>query len=225
MESEFWSFGYLFEEQKYRKAAIFIGEYIHYSVFFEVHCITALSCCLLIRHWGLYLSQLNDSFKSKDFNVFCKKDMEVLSDYNILEENIRLLKQTLSTPLFAILLSCSLNLYGALAMVLKVKLPPFLMAEYVMDVFMNIAVIFSLIICGSKIPDGIQQIKETAGLEIEKYKLRIWSRGKDIFFLERLEKKDVIFLSAGGMVDIKKGLMLSVVGVLFTYELVILNLE
>ncbi|GBM76714.1 hypothetical protein AVEN_229309-1, partial [Araneus ventricosus] len=77
----------------------------------------------------------------------------------------------------------------------------------------------------SKIPEAIQQIKETASVLIEKNHLSTLSKGKDVSFLERLEKKEEIFLSAGGMVDLKKGLMLSIVGAFLTYGFLILNLD
>ncbi|GBM15160.1 hypothetical protein AVEN_178761-1 [Araneus ventricosus] len=223
-ESKFWSLGYKHEEQKYRMIVTFIGEYIHYNVFFEFLCITALSYCLLISQYVAYLSQFNARLRNMNFNVLTQKGFEVLSSYNSLEVNIHLLKQTLSTALFLILLSCSLNTYGALAFYLTQNITPFLIVEYAMDAFMGSVVIYSLIIYSSKIPEAIQQIKETAGFLIENYQLSILSRGKAAFFLDRLEKKNVIFLSAGGMVDLKKSLLLSIIGAFFSYGLLILNL-
>ncbi|GBN16414.1 hypothetical protein AVEN_256445-1 [Araneus ventricosus] len=94
-----------------------------------------------------------------------------------------------------------------------------------MNATMGIMVIVSLTIYSCKIPEAIQHIKETACTLIEKHQMSIMRRGKDVSFLDRLEKKDAIFLSAGGMVDMKKSLLLSITGVLFSYGLVILNLE
>ncbi|GBM19302.1 hypothetical protein AVEN_200241-1 [Araneus ventricosus] len=224
--SMFWTFGYVFKEREYQIAVSLMGEYIYNTVFFEFPCITTLAYCLLIKQCVFPLCQFKTNLKSLHFDMLLQKGFKILRAYNILEENIRLLKQMLSTPMFAILLSCSMNLYSALDMSLgEEEIPLSLIASQIILAFIPSIVIVSLITCSSKIPEAIQQIKETAGILIEKNHLSTLSKGKDVSFLERLEKKEEIFLSAGGMVDLKKGLMLSIVGAFLTYGFLILNLD
>ncbi|GBO02607.1 hypothetical protein AVEN_107510-1 [Araneus ventricosus] len=118
-----------------------------------------------------------------------------------------------------------MNLYGALDLSLGKEIPLSLHVKYAIDAFIYSIVIVSLIIYSSEIPEAIQQIKETAGRLIEKNHLSTLSRGKDASFLERLEKKNVIFLTAGGMADLKMSLLMSIVGAFLTYGFLILNLE
>ncbi|KAF8767243.1 hypothetical protein HNY73_020227 [Argiope bruennichi] len=224
-ETTFWAFGYKFEERKYDVASWSIGEYIQYAVFLEFFCIVTLSGCLLIRHCGIQLTLFHLSLKSMDYNVLIQNALEVLNDYKKLEENIRLLKQVSSMPLFLILLNCCLNLYGGLAYFLKGGIVDFLAIQYAIFSLMGILAMTTLILYSSIIPEIIQEIKETSGHLIEKHQLNIPRRGKETFFLKRLEKKNVIFLSAGGMVDLKKSLILSIIGALFTYGLLIINLN
>ncbi|KAF8767247.1 hypothetical protein HNY73_020231 [Argiope bruennichi] len=150
---------------------------------------------------------------------------EALKCYNILEENICLLKQTLSKPLFAILLTSSINLYYALDFCLKEDELVFYSIAFLIDASVGILAILSIIIYSSKIPETIKKIKKTAGCLIERQQISVLNKGMDVSFLYRLEKKEVIFLSAGGMVDLKMSLLLSIIGALFTYGLLLLNLE
>ncbi|GBN89839.1 hypothetical protein AVEN_41986-1 [Araneus ventricosus] len=225
MTSMFWSFGYLFKEREYQIAVSVMGEFMYYTVFFEFPCITTLSYCLLIKQCVFPLSQFKTNLKGLHSDMLSQKCFKILKAYNVLEENIRLLKQLLSTPLFAILLSCSMNLYGALDLSLGKEIPSSLLAKYFIDASIHSIAIVSLITYSSEIPEAIQQIKETAGLLIEKNHLSTMSRGIELSYLERLEKKEEIFLSAGGMVDLKKSLLLSIAGAFLTYGFLIISLE
>ncbi|GBO19144.1 hypothetical protein AVEN_166038-1 [Araneus ventricosus] len=153
------------------------------------------------------------------------KYTNIQKDYNIIEGNLRLLKLILSTPLFVILLGSLFNLYVVLTYSLHEKFPPCMIVELVVNTFTGIGIILFLIICSSKIPENMLKIKETASLLIDKYQLNIMNRGKAISVLDRLEKKNVIYLSACGMIDFKKSLLLTAFGSLFTYGLLILNLN
>ncbi|KAF8767246.1 hypothetical protein HNY73_020230 [Argiope bruennichi] len=223
-ESQFWSFGYKFKEHKYRMAVTFIGDYMHYTVFYEFNLTTALSCCLLIKHCSASLLQFHSRLKRMDFDALIQNGFKILNDYKMLEENVRLLKKALSMPLCFIILSCILNLYSVLSYFLSDRNLVFLTVEYIMHSSMGIVVISSIIICSSDIPESIQNIKETAGTLIEKHQLCTSRRKQDISFLNRLEKKKIIFLSAGGVIDLKKDLLLSIAGNLFTYGLLFINL-
>ncbi|KAF8767244.1 hypothetical protein HNY73_020228 [Argiope bruennichi] len=221
----FWAFGYKFEERKYNVASCCIGEYIQYVVFLQFFCIVFLSYCLLIRRYGIQLTQFHLSLKSTDYNVLIQNAVEVLNDYKKLEENIRLLKQVLSMPLFLILLNSCLNLYGGLAFFLKAEKVDVFAIQFTIFSLIGIVAITTLIFYSSKILEVIQEIKVTAGHIIEKHQLNIPRGGKETFSLNRLEKKNVIFLSACGMVDLKRSLILSIIGALFTYGLLIINLK
>ncbi|GBO45833.1 hypothetical protein AVEN_41516-1 [Araneus ventricosus] len=153
------------------------------------------------------------------------KCTNIQKDYNIIEENVRLLKLILSTPLFVILLGSFFNLYVVLAYSRYEEVPSCMIVELVVNAFTGVGIISFLIICSSKIPENMLKIKETASLLIDKYQLNIMNKGKAICILDRIEKKNVIYLSACGMIDFKKSLLLTAFGSLFTYGLLILNLE
>ncbi|GFY70656.1 uncharacterized protein TNIN_321061 [Trichonephila inaurata madagascariensis] len=89
----------------------------------------------------------------------------------------------------------------------------------------GIFVIVSLTICNSRIPEMMLKIKATTGSIIDKYKFDKLTYKGTIDVLERMEKKDVIFMSACGMVHFKRSFLLSAFGALFTYGILLVNLK
>ncbi|GBN00899.1 hypothetical protein AVEN_274077-1 [Araneus ventricosus] len=224
-QSDFWTFGFKLETQRYNTVVHFIGEYICFATFLEFPCIAILSICNLTHLCNSYILQFNNYLANTDFRELSVKCIGVQNEYNIIEENVRLLKGILSTPLLFISLWSLFNLYVVLTYSLHLEVPPEVIVELVVNAFTGVGVISFLIICSSKIPENMLKIKETASLLIDKYQLNIMNKSKAICVLDRIEKKNVIYLSACGMIDFKKSLLLTDFGSLFTYGLLILKLN
>ncbi|GFY67213.1 uncharacterized protein TNIN_432601 [Trichonephila inaurata madagascariensis] len=149
---------------------------------------------------------------------------EILNAYNCIESKIQLLKDTLSVPLLMILLSAFLNFYTSLSNYYLPDVPPQFVLEAVCNAFTGVVIIAPLTMCLSSVPENMMKIKATFGLLIEKYQLKM-KGGKEIYFLERLEEKDVIYFSACDIVFFKKSFLLTAFGTVFTYGLIIVNLH
>ncbi|GFY64002.1 uncharacterized protein TNIN_415091 [Trichonephila inaurata madagascariensis] len=108
---------------------------------------------------------------------------------------------------------------------LEEELTSFLTLEIISNGFTGVAVIFSLTICCSKIPDYILRTKMTARVLIDKCVLNEFDYGRTVPLLKRIAKKDVIYLSASDIVYFKKSFLLSALGTLFTYGLLIMNFK
>ena len=80
-------------------------------------------------------------------------------------------------------------------------------------------------ICSSMIPEKILQIRKTAKYYITKYANGSFISRNAIFYLKRIEKEDVIYITACGMFKFTREYLLSVVGVTLTYDLLILSLK
>ncbi|GBO21180.1 hypothetical protein AVEN_161144-1 [Araneus ventricosus] len=80
----------------------------------------------------------------------------------------------------------------------------------------GIAGITLMVIYSSQIPENMMKIKAAAGHLIEKYQLDVFNGEKVYCTLDRIEKKEVIYLSAWGMVDFKKSFLLTAFGTLIT---------
>ncbi|KAG8197541.1 hypothetical protein JTE90_007277 [Oedothorax gibbosus] len=145
-------------------------------------------------------------------------------------ELIHLLRNTLSVPLFLALMISLLNLFTSLsAFIMKdMEVAPEIAVEITASSLTGIIILFSLTLCGSKIPETMSDIKETAGkllVRNAKYKLQYGLDNEAIYLLRRVEKHQIIHLSACGMVEIKKSYLISAIGGLFTYGLLILNFK
>ncbi|GBO41999.1 hypothetical protein AVEN_178724-1 [Araneus ventricosus] len=121
-----------------------------------------------------------------------------------MERNILHLKEILSVPSFLILSCCFFNLYTALTFGLGAERTSDIIIECVASVFVSIAGITLMVIYSSQIPKNMMKINAAAGHLVENYQLSVFNRGKVFCTLDRIEKKDVIYLSTCGAVDIKK---------------------
>ncbi|GIZ01586.1 uncharacterized protein CEXT_766871 [Caerostris extrusa] len=94
-------------------------------------------------------------------------------------------------------------------------------------VFASTGVVFltSLTLCCSKIPESMIKIKSTLAALIDRHQVNDLSVGREIRLLERMEKKEIIYLSAGDMVYFRKEFLLSAFGTFLTYGLLIVNMR
>ncbi|GFR29073.1 uncharacterized protein TNCT_131341 [Trichonephila clavata] len=167
---------------------------------------------VLINRCGVFLFKFNKGLRNIKFIAGSAKSSQFSSDYNKIEEKVRLLKEVFSTPLFIILLSCFFNLYGTLADSLRQEVPLYLKVDISSSVFTYVVIIVSLTVCSSKIPEYMLEIKTTIGSLIDKHKFGKSMDSKEILVFERMEKKDIIYMSACGMVDFKKNFLISLLG-------------
>ncbi|GBN83769.1 hypothetical protein AVEN_56513-1 [Araneus ventricosus] len=224
-EYQYWTFGQKIGNPICRKVVIFIGVHIYITVSIEFLCDTLLSICGLIMHCGQYILQYSNNLKSLDFNTLSNKHVDILNDYNIMGKNILHLKEILLVPSFLVLSCCFFNLYAFLSYGLEEDRISDNIIECVASVFVGTAGITLMVIYSSQIPQNMMKIKASAGHLIEKYQLGVFNGGKVYCTLDRIEKKEVIYLSAWGMVDFQKSFLLTAFGTLLTYGLLILQLK
>ncbi|GFQ71055.1 uncharacterized protein TNCT_249981 [Trichonephila clavata] len=180
---------------------------------------------VLIHRSGVFLLKFNQDLKNADFIAFSAKCLEFANDYNLIEEKTRLLREVFSRPLFIILLSSFFNLYSALSVSLQEEIPLYLMVDISSSAFTGVFVIISLTIYNSKIPVYMFDIKATIGSLIDKYKFGKLMNREVLGVFERMETKDIIYMSACGMVNFRKSFLLTSFGTLFTYGLLLENLK
>ncbi|GBN73456.1 hypothetical protein AVEN_103591-1 [Araneus ventricosus] len=223
--TDFYSFGSKLLNQTHIKIVVFIGEYIYCASFLQFPCLIALSFCVLIHRYGLILRQFNVYLRSMNIQTKYADYIDVLRNYNIIEEKIHLLKRSLSLPLFIVLLNGFFALYTVLSLSMYNDFRPYIMIEMGCNAFSGVFLLSSLTIFASGIPHYISEIKNTAAFLIEEHQLSEFNRDKEIRILERIEKKDLIYLSACGLVDFKKSFLLTAFGTFLTYGLLIMHLN
>ncbi|GBN51208.1 hypothetical protein AVEN_74339-1 [Araneus ventricosus] len=222
---DFYSFGSKLHDKTHIKIVVFIGEYIYCTAFLQFPCLIALSLCVIIHRYGLILRQFNVYLRSMNMQTKYADYNDVLRNYNIIEEKIHLLKRSLSLPLFIVLLNGFFVLYTVLSLSLYNEFRPYMMVEMGCNAFTGVFLLSSSTIFASGIPRYISEIKNTVAFLIEERQLSKLNRDKEIRILERMEKKDLIYLSACGIVDFKKSFLLTAFGTLLTYGLLIMRLN
>ncbi|GIY16070.1 uncharacterized protein CDAR_126231 [Caerostris darwini] len=100
-----------------------------------------------------------------------------------------------------------------------------MLVEMGSNAFTGVVLISLPTIYCSKIPECMSKIKITLRKLIDRLRLRHLDRVREICLLERMEKHDIVYLTACKMVDFKTSLLLSSFGSLFTYGLLVLNLQ
>ncbi|KAG8179463.1 hypothetical protein JTE90_021027 [Oedothorax gibbosus] len=184
--------------------------------------------CLLIQHCVTILSAYEKQLQSISFSP---SSLETLTDYFCAVEMVRLLRDILSVPLFlAIIVSLFAIFISISAPLLHTfdPLPPVLALEMAVTSLTGIIILVSLTLYGSKIPESLLKIKETAGMLLVRNAKQKFKHGigtETMYLLRRIEKSEIIHLSACGMMEIRKRFLLTAVGGLCTYGLLLLNFK
>ncbi|GIY69713.1 uncharacterized protein CDAR_219961 [Caerostris darwini] len=84
--------------------------------------------------------------------------------------------------------------------------------------------VYPLILYCSRLSENMSDVKETAAGLIDQCPFEYFQGKRILFLLKRIEKKDIIYLSACGMINIKRSFLLTAVGAIFTYGIIIYTL-
>ncbi|GFR07646.1 uncharacterized protein TNCT_554981 [Trichonephila clavata] len=223
--NRFWTFGHTTQDSKHRILLDFVFLYIYFTVYLEYPCLIAFSLFLLIYNYGKFLLRISENIKITSPITTTEQYVKILSDYNSVEKKIHLLKGTLSIPLLLILSVCFCSQYTALSFGVHGR--PSLQHILVTcsNVCTGIVIIFSLALISDTIPEYMLEIKTTAGFLIDNCNYHSLNELEKIMLLKKFKKKETIYLTAGGVVYLKKSFILSAFGAIFTYGLLVLNLK
>ncbi|GFT70353.1 uncharacterized protein NPIL_247051 [Nephila pilipes] len=221
----FWALGHQLQCTPYGILAIIVGEYMYFTLYLEYPCLFVISICTVVYHYGLLLLRINTALKEKDIFTISEKLAELFIVYNAIEKKIRFLTQTLSTSLLILVLICSCNLFTLISYCQGRKLTPFVIFDLCSIGLTGLLMLFSLTVSCSRIPEYMMRIKATADILMDNHVLSDLECSKSMNLLKRFAKKDPIYLTAGGILNFKKRFLLSAFGTLFTYGLLILNIN
>ncbi|GFY74300.1 uncharacterized protein TNIN_488991 [Trichonephila inaurata madagascariensis] len=142
--TEFWTLGYEFQEKRFGMIINFIGEYSYFAVYVEYPCLCTLSACVLVHRYGLLLFQFDEGLRKMELSMFSTKCFRVVNRYTEIEKKILLLKDTLSAPMFIMLLGSFFNIYTALSNTLQEEVPSYYWIElgraYALPLFSHFSV-------------------------------------------------------------------------------------
>ncbi|GIY69716.1 uncharacterized protein CDAR_219991 [Caerostris darwini] len=225
---EFYTFGHYIADETSRIFICYIGSYMYYVVYMAYPCFVTLSMCVLVFRCSLYLQQFNSKLKNIQLKAFHVKRFDIIGDYNMMLETVRLLKDSLSSPLFISLISSFLLMYVTLYNILKEDIPTFYMVELICNTISAALILAVLSIFSYRFSHNFSEVSATAGMlltNLNQSNLLHLCDKRTLFFIKRIEKQRTVHLSACGMLEIKRSFLFTAFGTLFTYGLLIVNLN
>ncbi|GIY69711.1 uncharacterized protein CDAR_219951 [Caerostris darwini] len=103
-----------------------------------------------------------------------------------------------------------------------------LLTRYTVDLACKIVtgflMVYPLILYCCRLSESMCRVRETAACLIDQCQFDYFRGKRILFLLERIEKKDIIYLSACGMINLKRSFLLTAVGAIFTYGILIYSL-
>ncbi|GFR17002.1 uncharacterized protein TNCT_415471 [Trichonephila clavata] len=216
---------YEIQDERYGMMMIFASQYMFLTLRVQYPCLVALSICVLVNHYRILLIRIVNGFKKMEFAAIPENVMKLRNDYNNIERMLYILKDALSSPLFVILLISFCELYVGLSTVLYKRVSTFFLVQLGCSVLPGIAIMLILTLFNAKIPECMMRIKTTVAFLRDKYEFSSVSKGKEITIFNRIIKKDIVYLSAGGIVDFKKSFLVTSFGALFSYGVLIISFK
>lgn len=156
-----------------------------------------------------------------------ENNSEFLEDFFSIHKCLRRVSKSLSLISFLIIFHSMTILFVTLHFAITRSTELFSSAFVTVQIFLQFIsgalTLTSYTFCAGRIPESLQNIKETARELFVVYGGKNCLPKNVLFYLERMEREDVVYISAYGLFNITKGFILSAVGVTLTYDLLIIN--
>ncbi|KAG8199642.1 hypothetical protein JTE90_009473 [Oedothorax gibbosus] len=155
-------------------------------------------------------------------------NLDMLRKYFSILKSLRYLKETLSLPLTFVIVNIFFTLYITLSYFLKLTSQPIdtaVLIEVSGDALINLTNFICLTLISSRIPEELSEVKIIAGKLIHKHKFKTKQLDEVLFLLNRIEKSEIIHLTASGLVEFQRSFILSAFGALLTYGLLVFNIK
>ncbi|GFT11317.1 uncharacterized protein TNCV_1144131 [Trichonephila clavipes] len=160
-----------------------------------------------------------------EFAALSKDVMKLRNNHNNTERKLYISKDTLSAPLFVTLLISFCDLYVGLSTISHKRVSSFFLVQLGRNVLPGVAIILFVTLSNAKIPECMMRIKTTVAFLRDRYEFGSASKGKEMIVFNRIIKKDIVYLSAGGIVDFKKSFLVTAFGALFSYGVLIISFK
>ena len=227
---DFLIFGYKIHGHIFVQILRFYANLIYYSCSTFIAFFTFYLSFIFYR-WGEVLKVYNNILKGylKKNNI--NQNTDFLKDYFEIVKLLQKLSKVLAYPSF-IVIFYSLEMILILlydVLVRKILTAQSLQSYYIRRGIYNgisgflMLVIYSL--SSSMIPEQMAEIQNTAKCYLNKYTNYLILPREVIFYLKRIEKQSLVYISACGMFTLTRQFILTAIGATLTYDLLIINFE
>lgn len=220
-----WSYSYEVSPQygRYLVAVLFYSAFYTYHLF--IPALVALLVCtiefrcaeilkILNKNLGIFITEETDEIFAVTLTSKYFKVVDILED----------LEDLLSTPLFLFLICNIASIFPAIYLSMEM-LPGNVPIEMFAQLIVGVILITTQTVCASLIPENLKEIRKTATRVITKLSEKRTDYRNVLYHLTRIEKKEIICMTACGMIQFDKYLILGVFGTILTYGLLIINIK
>ena len=156
------------------------------------------------------------------------KNLEILKLFFDITNAVRSLNKQFKNVSFFIIFY---GLEGIFTVFLRLSLDKFQNYDYgyaiivIYHIICSILIVFSYTVCGSSISENMMKVKKTARKFLNDYTYGHFASQQNLYYLKRIESEEVVYLSVCGLFCLTKDFLLSALGAIFTYGLLIINLN
>lgn len=226
----FWAFGYEIHNKNWKrlfKLYLYFADFAFnsgFSFYFTIcTCILFYRCSEMLLE---YKKLLRIHLRTRNINGNGIEDL--LAMFFCISKLLRNLSNTFSHISFCIIVYNLKSIFGQILAISNRFM--YSGSIWYIIIFLyystrSIVVIVSFTVCSSMIPERLLEIRTFIRdiLNCCDYNHLISKRS--LYFMRRIENQDIVYISACGVLSVSRNFILSAIGLMLTYELLILNLK
>lgn len=221
-----WTYGYKAEDNVINHIIIFVGSFYCHVLLFYMPSLTTLIFCTIQYRCAEMLTFFNEKLKKSLTQQNSPETIYLIQIYFNITDILNMLNDSLSIPLFVLVLGNCFRFFSVMTLwYLKRNLIFSEVTEFVGNFIAAGVAILALAVCGAQNPEKMRDIKITTEKYINTYGGHYYTRPKILFHMKRIEKKEIIYVTACGVITFERRLALSLFGCMFTYGLLVINIQ
>lgn len=222
-----WTFEYQIEYGIWLRVLIFCTQFSTFILNFSFPFYLMFCICVLFYRCSEALSGYN-RFLRIQLHKTTKGDTRNFAEFFEIVMFLQKLNKTLTQLSFFFILHCLEGIFAVLFAVSLQEIIKITIAQVVNFAYCGILSIIMLVhfsICSSKIPEKLMEIKRTVRNFLNSCGYSHSISQQNLFYLTRIETEDIVYVSVCGMFHVTRSYILSALGLLLTYGLLIINLK
>lgn len=223
---KFWSIGFEISEGTFRLCFIVFVNVLNFVTLTFPMLLTFILSTILYKYAEI-LHFYNMSLKSQLHDINKYKIVEILEDFLKLTKLLHKMNKIMNYPLFFIVLYSLLDIFVALHYLTSFKaiLNYSIIAQILICFLSGMTMLVMYSVCSSMVQEKQSEIRSTAREKINEhvFGLTLSIPQNVLLCLRRIETETTIYISVCDMFRLSKSFILSAIGAIFTYDLLIIS--
>lgn len=221
----YWIFEHEIQNNILREIVNFYGNLLHFTCCTFTVFLT-LSLCMVFYRWGDVLAYYNKLLKAHFQTKTLNQCLPLLKEFFDIINTLRKLNKVLSYHSFLVIVWAVATIFTtvfAVVMLQDMLARPVYLTEIIFNCVCGILMLVSYTLCCSIIPEQLDEIKKTSRDLVRICGCNHFIFREITFYLSRIEKEDIVNISACGLFELRRGFILTAIGTTLTYDLLIIS--